>query len=228
VEKIEIDWVPLRIPEASVCAALVRAREIDRRVLAFIMEGGRTAVVSIGSGLDTRMTRLASIPDVWVDIELPEVAALRKILVPDEGPARTISSSFLDTGWIDEVRSSVSGARILLVAEGVLNYLPPTPLATVLLRTAEVLGPCTLLADVMSRFFAVVARFLAAVRKTGARIEWGASKPSTFERLFPIRLRGLEVYLDPEDHALGDRRGMYRLAIFRDMSRLLVADLVEE
>jgi O-methyltransferase involved in polyketide biosynthesis len=96
--KIEIDWDPLCIPEASACAALVRAREIDRWVLAFILEGGRTAVVSIGSGLDTWMTRLASRPDVWADIELPEVAALRKILVSDEGPARTISSSFLDTG----------------------------------------------------------------------------------------------------------------------------------
>ncbi|MGC4118634.1 MAG: class I SAM-dependent methyltransferase [Myxococcales bacterium] len=211
------------------CGARPRSRSLDRRVEEFVAEGGETAVVSVGCGLDTRRTRLRSRPATWIDLDLPEVIALRRAIVSEADPAVvTIAGSFLEPAWLEVARPRLAGARILLVAEGVLNYLPAPELAAALKRTGEVLGACTLMADVMSRFFGGLARFMGAIRTTGAGIRWGASSAAQCERLLDVRTRSLEAYLRPDDPALGRSRGMYRVPLFREMSQLLVAELGEE
>lgn len=224
-ERIDADWKALRLPEASARAALVRAREIDRYVESFLAKGGKAVVVSIGSGLDTRIERLPTRPDAWFDLELPEVAALRRALIPDAQPATTLAGSFLEPGWLGAVRPRTEGARVLLIAEGVLNYIPAAALAMVLKETATALGSYMLIADVMSGFFATTARFLGALRKTGAGIAWGASSPDSCARLLGVQVTALHRYLRPGEPALGPSRHIYRLPVFRDMSRLLEADL---
>jgi O-methyltransferase involved in polyketide biosynthesis len=222
---VDADWNALRLPAASARAALIRARAIDRLTDSFLSQGQRTVVVSIGSGLDTRVARLSARASVWFDLDLPEVAALRRALIPDTDLATTLAGSFLEPGWLQDVRPSVEGARVLLIAEGVLNYLPAPALASAMREVGATLGTCTLIADVMSSFFAGVAGFLGALRRSGASVAWGAGDSGSIERLLGVRVRGLHGYLRADDRALGTTRQMYRLPILRDMSRLLVAEL---
>ncbi|MGE5361367.1 MAG: hypothetical protein ACM3NQ_20310 [Bacteroidales bacterium] len=91
--------------------------------------------------------------------------------------------------------------------------------------TCNVLGSCTLVADVMSKFFAEVARFLGALRTTRAEIGWGASSSESCARLLDVRVTALHHYLRADDPALGSARHLYLIPIFRNMSRLLEAEL---
>ena len=51
------------------------------------------------------------------------------------------------------------------------------------------------------------------------------SAPGQCERALGVRARSLDAYLKPDETALGRSRGMYRVPLFCNMSRILVADL---
>lgn len=61
-------------------------------------------------------------PDVrWVSIDLPEVVALRRQLLPEEPNVTTLAVSALDRSWMDHVDT---GRAVFVSAEGLLMYLP--------------------------------------------------------------------------------------------------------
>ncbi len=224
LDRIQVEPDRLRLPAASGVGALVRARLIDRVMEEFLASGGRRAVISIGSGLDTRLQRLRGRPDVWIDLDLPEVVAIRREVLPDDGASCTLAGSFLEASWLGHAARLVAGARVLLLAEGVLNYLPVMDLSAALRRAAERLGPYSLVGDVVSGLLAQLAFFVGAVRRAKAPILWGASTAARLERLLPLRVTALEPYLLPDDPTLGSSRAMYRLPLLRRLSQLARAE----
>jgi O-methyltransferase involved in polyketide biosynthesis len=75
---------------------LMRVREFDRCALAFLGEHPAGVVVDIGCGLDTRFERLDNGQLEWVGLDLPDVIALRKQLLPEMPRTRLIACSALD------------------------------------------------------------------------------------------------------------------------------------
>jgi O-methyltransferase involved in polyketide biosynthesis len=81
-------------------------------------------VVSLGCGLDDRRRRVDNGRVRWLDLDLPEVIALRRRFLPESDRMRFVASSVLDLAWLDLLPDE-PGHRILFVAEGLLMYLPP-------------------------------------------------------------------------------------------------------
>ncbi|MET7639365.1 class I SAM-dependent methyltransferase [Streptomyces sp. NPDC005438] len=100
----------------------LRALCFDRVVRRFRREWPQGTVVALGEGLQTGYWRLGDRRAPWVTVDLPEVVALRRRLLPEEGNLRQLALSALDRSWQDEVEP---GQGVLLSAEGLLMYFEP-------------------------------------------------------------------------------------------------------
>jgi O-methyltransferase involved in polyketide biosynthesis len=128
-DAIAYDWGKLDAsPQNPVTAVRVavfgeRIAILDEQVRNFLEKTPDGLVVNLGAGLDTRFHRLDNGQVEWIELDLPEVIALRrKLTEPESKRHRIIAASVLDVAWIAEVKRH-AGSRILFIAEGVLEYL---------------------------------------------------------------------------------------------------------
>jgi O-methyltransferase involved in polyketide biosynthesis len=98
----------------------LRARCFDDAIRAFLAERPDGTVVALGEGLETQLWRVDNGHVHWVTVDLPEMVALRRRLLPEHPRATAIGASVLDPGWLAEVGHP---AAVLLTAQGLFMYL---------------------------------------------------------------------------------------------------------
>jgi O-methyltransferase involved in polyketide biosynthesis len=85
VERIDYDFS--RIEEGSAAdhqgVWAIRAYNFDNIIAAFLGNESKSVVVNIGAGLDTTFQRIDEENVRWINIDLPDVVALRQKLIPD-------------------------------------------------------------------------------------------------------------------------------------------------
>jgi O-methyltransferase involved in polyketide biosynthesis len=97
----------------------LRARAFDDEISRFLAAHPDGSVVALGEGLETGFWRVDNRRVSWLSVELPEMAALRRELLPQAPNLRLSERSALDEEWMDEV----DGSRgVLLAAQGLLMY----------------------------------------------------------------------------------------------------------
>ncbi|SFB49767.1 O-Methyltransferase involved in polyketide biosynthesis [Amycolatopsis marina] len=129
----DIDTVKLSlgVPEAIA----IRTSILDRAVDAFVRTHPDAVVVELGSGLETRMFRLAPPATVdWYDVDLPEVIELRDELMPHRENAHSVGTSLLDPGWTDTIPSD---RPTIVVGDGILGFLGEEQNKQVLTRITD-------------------------------------------------------------------------------------------
>jgi O-methyltransferase involved in polyketide biosynthesis len=100
---------------------IVRGRKIDNTIKRFISEYPRATIVNIGAGFDATFPRVDNGAIHWYDLDLRDVIALRKKIIP-EGPRNIcIAKSVFDYSWFKDVRFHERDG-ILFVAGGVFFY----------------------------------------------------------------------------------------------------------
>jgi O-methyltransferase involved in polyketide biosynthesis len=183
---------------ASMRGCVVRGQWFDRIVARFLQGNPQGLVVSVGSGLDTRPNRLAPPPDVdWVDIDFPEVVALREACVPPLPNVTTLAADATDVAaWVDKVPWR-EGRPALMIAEGVAMYLQPSQgMAWLNAMTAQAMArgsSLTLALDLASPLMVSQSHRHPSVSKTGSLFHWGVRKPRDISSAIPT-LRLLETY----------------------------------
>jgi O-methyltransferase involved in polyketide biosynthesis len=100
----------------------LRARAFDDEIARFLAAHPHGTVVALGEGLETGFWRVDNGLVNWVSVDLPEMAALRRELLPAAPNLRLIEGSALDERWMDEVDDSNG---VLLTAQGLLMYFRP-------------------------------------------------------------------------------------------------------
>ncbi len=100
----------------------IRAYNFDNIVKEFIAHNGNAAVINFGAGLETIFQRVDEGTVQWINIDLPDVVALRQKLIPDSERETTIAKSLFDFTWIDDISSLTKDRSILFMAAGVLCY----------------------------------------------------------------------------------------------------------
>ncbi|MFI0777119.1 class I SAM-dependent methyltransferase [Streptomyces sp. NPDC021212] len=100
----------------------LRALCFDAEVRRFLTDHPEGTVVSLGEGLETQFWRVDNGSVRWLSVDLPDVAAVRKRLLPDTDRRRTLACSVTDRSWMAEVDDS---RGLLITAQGVLMYLSP-------------------------------------------------------------------------------------------------------
>ena len=100
-----------------------RTNEIDKMVNDFISNNPSCTVINLACGFDTRFWRIENEKCKYIEIDLPEVVALKKEILKDQLSYELIGYSVLDPKWIDQVTTN-GNSGFLLVAEGLIMYLP--------------------------------------------------------------------------------------------------------
>lgn len=100
-----------------------RASDIDKMVNDYISNNPSCTVINLACGFDTRFWRIENEKCNYIEVDLPEVIALKKEILKDHLSYELIGCSVLDTMWIDKVTAN-GNSGFLLVAEGLVMYLP--------------------------------------------------------------------------------------------------------
>lgn len=120
VDEIDYDFAKFKGAVMSQVGCCTRAALIDGQVREFIGRYPKGVIVQLGAGLDARFERLGQ-PEItaWYDLDLPEVMALRRRLLPESGNFY-LAQSLFDEAWIERVQAH--GQPVCVVLEGVLMY----------------------------------------------------------------------------------------------------------
>jgi O-methyltransferase involved in polyketide biosynthesis len=117
----------------------------------------------------------------WLDVDYPDVIALRRQLFPERnGAYHLIGAPLGDLRWLDEVPRDRPG---LLIAEGVLHYLSETEVKALLNAVVAQFPSGQLIFDICNTF--IVRRTGSNVGGTGATYKWGLDDPQDIKRLEP-------------------------------------------
>jgi O-methyltransferase involved in polyketide biosynthesis len=128
----------------------------DRAVRRFTAASPGGTVVALGEGLETQFWRVDDGRVRWLTVDLPETVAVRRRLLPDEPPRRrTLARSALDHSWMDEVDA---GAGVLISTQGLLMYLQPDEVRSLIAACAERFPGGTLVFDAVPHFLAEQSR----------------------------------------------------------------------
>lgn len=184
--------------KASMRGCVARGQWFDRVVAQFLATHPDGLVISVGSGLDTRANRLHLPPAAeWVDIDFPEVVALRETYVPSVPNVMAIAADGTRVSdWVDRIAWH-EGRPVMVIAEGVSMYLQPTDAEAWLLQLvvqAEARrSPLTLALDLASPLMVRQSHRHPSVSQTGARFAWGVRRPQDVSALC-AGLRLVETY----------------------------------
>lgn len=201
-------------------AVTLRSRWFDRTAVQVLARSGEALVLNLGAGLDDRARRIGAQHLYgldWIDLDLPEVLALRTLAAPDAAPIRSTPADLRDPGaWVPSLPWRPK-RPIVVLAEGVLMYLTATDVERLigeLAAKAEVLGcPLDLAFDYASPLMAATSWIHPSIRATGARFSWGLRRPHDLTAWAP----GLRIV---DHYDIGRRLGLapavasagYRLA----------------
>lgn len=131
-------------------AQALRAATFDAGLRSLLHDAPDATVVALGDGLQTTYWRLKC-PDVpWFSVDLPEMIALRERLLPPAEQLRAVAMSALDRSWFDLVETE----QVIITAEGLLMYLPPEEVYTLLADLAQRFPGGRLLFDGIPPWFA--------------------------------------------------------------------------
>jgi O-methyltransferase involved in polyketide biosynthesis len=183
VARIDVDFTQLKLPRGAEVTLPLRAWHFDQWTRAFLAAHPAATVLHLGCGLDTRVDRIDPGPMVrWVDVDFPDVIALREQLYPEREGYRRIGASVTDLAWLD----AIPGDRpVLVVAEGLVMYLREPDGTALFRRITEQFPSGQLAFDGYSRAMVRLVSRLATVRGAKVELVWGIDDPHTLERQVP-------------------------------------------
>lgn len=163
-----------------------RARWFDARCRDFFTAHKDGLGIALGAGFDTRFRRLAGAARRWVDLDLPEVIAVRRRFVAPTGRCRMLEGDVTDLAWIDRTGWR-PGTPVVLTAEGILMYLAPAEVRDlfrgIAARFSKGGAPASVLFDYASPVAAFNSWLHPALQHTEARFRSGLSGAEAIRRI---------------------------------------------
>lgn len=178
---IDYDYSKLRIPYKTKLSLSMRAKQLDIYTQAFLKKYPDGTVIHLACGLDSRFCRVDNGNVNWYDLDFPEVIDLRRKFYSESDRYHLIPSSVADLEWMDQIQVNVSG-KYFFVAEGLLMYLTPADVKTLILELSRRFPGSQLACDVFSTFTVKQISKHPSIRKTQADIFWGIDNAKEIEQ----------------------------------------------
>lgn len=171
MNQMDIDFKKYNIPNKTNRLMSMRARIIDDYTNLFLKDHPETLVLHLGCGLDSRCKRVEAGRRLWIDLDYPEVISLRKKFYSENQHYSMIGSSVTDFSWMNQVKEHTGPTLVL--AEGMLMYLPMDQVKVLLAELRKRLGGCHVVFDVFSTYTAGRVHNHPSLKKTGVTEFWG-------------------------------------------------------
>jgi len=189
-DAIVYDWGKLDAsPMATFGSRMMVARTaiFDELVRNFLEKAPDGLVANLGAGLDTRFHRIDNGRVEWIELDLPEVIALRqKLHEPESKRHRMIAASVLDEDWVVEIKRYSRG-RVLFVAEGLLPYFTEEEHRKIFTCLAENFSGAEMLFQTSAPSLISGLIQYSALSKMGSKVElqWGLEDSEQVSDLHP-------------------------------------------
>jgi O-methyltransferase len=226
VERIDYDFDRLARLRGNTALIASRARQLDTWTAAFLAAHPDGLVLHLGCGLDSRPLRIPRPASAaWIDVDYPEVIALRRRLYDLPDGVTTIATSVTDPAWWDQVPTD---RMTLVLAEGLFMYLPGAQVHQLINRVIAHLPEGRLAFDGVARWVTAVARLQPAFRRADTGFDWALTSPQTLADQHPglrlvdeVSVVGLmsESYHNPL--ASATLKGLLRFPAWRNAMRLV-------
>ena len=184
-DSLEYDYSQFDGAKLSEVGCVVRGWYFDRAVRRFIETHPNPVVVNVGCGLDTRFQRIGGGKAIFYDMDLPEVIALRRELIPEQPDNVYIEASLLETDWMDDLRRKHPEAEFIFIVEGVLMYFYEKQVKSFLHHVANRFGGGELWFDVCGTIMSRHGVKPDSLRKHEAQIRSGISNGHVVEQWEP-------------------------------------------
>lgn len=170
----------------------VRIRYFDDLTKAMLNKAEKPVIVQLGCGLDTRFFRTDSGKGIHINIDLPEVVAMRQEILPQDNE-RNIdwAGDLLERDWMDRLEREYAGHRFLFILEGVLMYLAENAVRGLLVDTADRFPGAHIAFDTAGVRSVRVINKKSAVSQLKASLIWAYDDDGSLDAWHP-RLRRLE------------------------------------
>jgi O-methyltransferase involved in polyketide biosynthesis len=169
---------------------VMRATQYDDWIREFIAKYPHGMILYLGCGLDTRVMRIDPPPEIsWYDLDYPDVIALRKQFIAERPSYTMIASSITSTEWLEQLPRD---RPVMIVAEGVLEYLQESDVQTLLNRLTSYFEHGEITFDVLNSF-AVRSGRRQLEATTGAAHTWAVDDTRTIDRLDPQLRKTAEI-----------------------------------
>jgi O-methyltransferase involved in polyketide biosynthesis len=99
---------------------VLRAKQFDDKIRAYIAEHPRASVISLAAGLDATFYRVDNGLIHWYDLDLPPAIDVRRQLLPEPDRVTYIAKSLLDPSWCGDIERRDDG--VFMMAGGVLPF----------------------------------------------------------------------------------------------------------
>ncbi|MBX3081942.1 MAG: class I SAM-dependent methyltransferase [Anaerolineae bacterium] len=163
----------------SQLAWIMRSLCIDKVITQFLVNFPNASIVNIGCGLDTTFERVDNGHLTWYDLDLPDVIDLRCAFMQESERRQFIASSFLDTGWLRQIKHD---NNVLFIAAGVFYYFEEHQIRPFLKRLADLFPASEIVFDVSSPYGIKVANKMV-IKNTGldenSFLKWGLDSNKT-------------------------------------------------
>lgn len=157
----------------------VRTWLIDAAVRGFLDRSPDGTVVTVGAGLCTRALRLDNGRARWFSVDLEAVRPFWQSLIADSARNHFVAGSVTDSSWIDRI--SPAGGAVLVVAEGVFQYLREASVRDVVVTIRHRLPGAELILDVLGDVTVKNSRPNPALAATGSAFQWSLNDCADME-----------------------------------------------
>jgi O-methyltransferase involved in polyketide biosynthesis len=145
------------VPHAGLAARLhaLRVRTVDAALRRVLADAPDATVVALGEGFETQFWRVDDGRLRWLTLDLPEVVAVRRVVLPDGLRTRTLAGSVADAEWTAQVDR---GRPVIITAQGLLPYFEQGEVHRMLTAWARLLPGAWLLFDAVTPDLQTVRR----------------------------------------------------------------------
>jgi len=183
IESIDYDFSKFaqELSSISQLGWVVRSLLTDKIIKQFITSHPKATIVNIGCGLDTTFERVNNGLIRWYDLDLPDTIELRKKFLKENERRRFISSSFLDSYWLNNL--SIDD-NVLFVSAGVFYYFEEEQIKSFLKRIVQMFPGSEIIFDAASPFGVKMANKMV-LKKGGmderSFLKWGIKNAKDLE-----------------------------------------------
>ena len=185
-DSLEYDYSQFDGAKLSEVGCVVRGWYFDCAVRRFIKKHIR---IRSWSMWDVDWIPVSSVSEVrkqsFYDLDLPEVIALRRELIPEQPDNVYIEASLLETDWMDDLRRKHPEAEFIFIVEGVLMYFYEKQVKSFLHHVANRFGGGELWFDVCGTIMSRHGVKPDSLRKHEAQIRSGISNGYVVEQWEP-------------------------------------------
>ncbi len=201
---LEVDPRRFNLNPSEVRAVVLRSQWFTRTVRGFLERHPDGLCINLGCGLDPSFDELESAADgrfAWIDVDLPNVIALRRRFYAETPCRRIVAGDITDPELFATLPWDLSRPAIV-VAEGVLYFLRRAQVESLFRAQSDAAdarhASLEVAFDYASPFGAWIVTRRPAHRQLGTTFSWTVHNPAELRRVDP-RLEVVEdsnVFLD--------------------------------